>query len=266
MNSTNIWTAIAGIQINRNGKFFSSEKLDPTPVHANYLGISQHYNQQVHLLDEYHLYFNLHLLTHAIKTSSLNRVDDSRIKDVGPDRAAAEWLLRCGAGVRWKDKEAILTDYNSLPPGGYRSLFIEEIDATGSCIMSVGFPHLSMNQCYKYTPHIITFIFPDGLKHLKKLTLHKCMYLDNDALPMLAAVKDSLEDLQLSSCGDISDAGVKTLACLSNLRHLLIYDLPEVRNKEECKKILQAAIPKCEIEFPYALVSEVKSGKDADSS
>lgn len=71
------------------------------------------------------------------------RVDESRIKDVGPDRAAAEWLLRCGAGVRWKDHESTLKDYNSLPPGGYRSLYIEEIDATESCIMSAGFPHLS---------------------------------------------------------------------------------------------------------------------------
>ncbi|KAI9556355.1 hypothetical protein GHT06_018929 [Daphnia sinensis] len=143
-----------------------------------------------------------------------NKVDDSRIKEVGPDRAAAEWLLRCGAGVRWKDRDSILTDYNSLPPGGYRSLFIEEIDATGSCIMSVGFPHLR------------------GLKHLKKLILHKCNYLDNDALPLLAAVKDSLEELQLSSC--------------------------EVRNKEGCVQFLHSALPHCDIDFPYASVSEIK--------
>ena len=72
------------------------------------------------------------------------RVDPSRIKDVGPDRAAAEWLLRCGAGVKWKDHETKLIDYNSLPAGSYRTLFIEEIDGTDSCIMSIGFPHLSI--------------------------------------------------------------------------------------------------------------------------
>jgi len=70
-----------------------------------------------------------------------NKVDSSRIKDVGPDRAAAEWLLRCGATIRWKGQTVTLRDYNSLPPGGYRQLFIEEVDATGSCIMSVGFPY-----------------------------------------------------------------------------------------------------------------------------
>lgn len=31
----------------------------------------------------------------------MNRVDRSRIEEVGPDRACAEWLLRCGAGVKW---------------------------------------------------------------------------------------------------------------------------------------------------------------------
>jgi hypothetical protein len=75
-------------------------------------------------------------------------VDPSRIKDVGPDRAAAEWLLRCGAAVKWKDHESKLVDYNSLPVGSYRTLFIKEIDATDSCSMSVGFPHLSKQKQY----------------------------------------------------------------------------------------------------------------------
>lgn len=86
--------------------------------------------------------------------------------------------------------------------------------------------------------------------------------MDNEALPMLAAVRDSLEELQLSSCGDIDDSGVKTLACLSNLRHLVLYDLPEVRNKEACTEYLQSALPKCEIEFPYAKASEIQSEKE----
>ncbi len=81
---------------------------------------------------------------------------------------------------------------------------------------------------------------------------------------MLAVVKNSLEELQLSSCGDINDSGIKSLACLTNLRHLLLYDLPEVQNKEECKEVLQAALPSCEIEFPYARISEIKKEKDEE--
>ena len=30
--------------------------------------------------------------------AAFNRYDEARVKEVGADRAAAEWLLRCGAG------------------------------------------------------------------------------------------------------------------------------------------------------------------------
>lgn len=74
---------------------------------------------------------------------SFVRVDGARIKEVGPDRACAEWLLRCGAAVKWdKGSEEWLKDYNSLPVGNYR-LHITEIDATDSAVMHVGFPHFS---------------------------------------------------------------------------------------------------------------------------
>ena len=33
--------------------------------------------------------------------AAFNKYDPDRIREVGADRAAAEWLLRCGAGVRW---------------------------------------------------------------------------------------------------------------------------------------------------------------------
>ena len=33
--------------------------------------------------------------------AAFNNYDPDRIREVGADRAAAEWLLRCGAGVRW---------------------------------------------------------------------------------------------------------------------------------------------------------------------
>jgi len=98
---------------------------------------------------------------------------------------------------------------------------------------------------------------------MKKLILHKCHYLDNEALPMLLAVKDSLENLQLSSCGNIDDDGVKSLSHLSNLQHLLLYDLPEVRSKENCVQFLQSALPKCSIDFLYAQASENKSVWDS---
>ena len=71
------------------------------------------------------------------------RVDYDRLKLVGPDRTCAEWLLRCGAAVKWKDKEFWEKDYNLLPGSNFERYKIEEIDGTGSAIMGIGFPHLS---------------------------------------------------------------------------------------------------------------------------
>lgn len=72
-----------------------------------------------------------------------DRVDENRIKEVGPDRACAEWLLRCGVLVKWHNKESWTKDYNLLPQTGGRLLKIEEIDATDAAIMHIGFPHFS---------------------------------------------------------------------------------------------------------------------------
>ncbi len=75
---------------------------------------------------------------------------------VGPDRAAAEWLLRCGASVTWVGSKRPLKDYNSLPRGDYRRNRIEEVDATDSCVMENGFPHF------------------EGLSSLRKIKFKNC--------------------------------------------------------------------------------------------
>ncbi|KAG9336736.1 hypothetical protein JZ751_003084 [Albula glossodonta] len=71
-----------------------------------------------------------------------NKVDYERIKAVGPDRAASEWLLRCGAKVRYKGFDRWQHDYNGLPVGPLGKYKIQAIDATESCIMYRGFDHL----------------------------------------------------------------------------------------------------------------------------
>ena len=78
---------------------------------------------------------------------------------------------------------------------------------------------------------------------------------------MLVNVKDSLEQLQVSSCGDISDDGVKSLSSLTELHYLLLYDLPEVTNKEDCTSHLKKYLKKCKIDFPYAQAGENTTNK-----
>ena len=77
-----------------------------------------------------------------------SRVDQDRIKEAGPDRACAEWLLRCGASVKWKNKNFWEKDYNQLPGSNFERYKIEEIDATSSAIMAIGFQHLRKICCF----------------------------------------------------------------------------------------------------------------------
>lgn len=175
-----------------------------------------------------------------------NKVDESRIRDVGPDQACAEWLLRCGAVVRWLDRDQWTTDYNSLPASGGRALKIEEVDATDSAVMHIGFPHFR------------------GCKHIRRIIFHRSSYLDDAALSQLPLLKDSLKQLQISSCGNITPEGLKHLHQLKNLDYLMLYDLPEIQDKDAVVKELEAALPSCTVDFPYALAKDDPSLKEED--
>ncbi|KAK8735712.1 hypothetical protein OTU49_005280 [Cherax quadricarinatus] len=175
-----------------------------------------------------------------------NKVDESRIKEVGPDRACAEWLLRCGAFVKWHNSEKWTKDYNTLPAMSEKLLKIEEVDATDSAIMHIGFPHFR------------------GCKHIRRIVFHKASYLDDEGLSHLPLLRDSLKDLQISSCGNVTTNGLRQLVKLKNLENLLLYDLPEINNKDALLQELQKALPHCTIVFPYALARDDPSLKTED--
>lgn len=65
------------------------------------------------------------------------------MEEVGPNRACAEWLLKCGAQVKFKNWGDYLSDYNKLPPGAKESYLVEEIKAENTCIMASGMEYLS---------------------------------------------------------------------------------------------------------------------------
>ncbi|KAF8785053.1 ATP synthase subunit s like protein [Argiope bruennichi] len=109
---------------------------------------------------------------------------------------------------------------------------IEEIDATESCIMHVGFPYLN------------------DLKYVKTIKLHKCFYIEDTCISMLSAVKNSLQNLEIVSCGNVTDNGILSVAKLTNLKVLYLYDLPEVTDKEHCLHVLLKNLPECKLRFP----------------
>uniref|UniRef100_A0A6M2CMF7 Putative atp synthase h+ transporting mitochondrial fo complex subunit s factor b n=1 Tax=Rhipicephalus microplus TaxID=6941 RepID=A0A6M2CMF7_RHIMP len=160
-----------------------------------------------------------------------NRYDPDRIKEIGPDRAAAEWLIRCGAAVKWCGAVKFHTDYNTLPSTSSGAYRIEEIDATDSSIMAAGFPYLK------------------DLTQLRSINMTRCNYLGDKALQMLQLRKDSLEEVRVISCGNVSDAGVKSLSELAELRYLELFDLPRVRDREEILKHFNEFLPTCKVDY-----------------
>jgi H+-transporting ATP synthase F0 complex subunit s len=164
-----------------------------------------------------------------------NKPDRDRIKEVGPDRACAEWLLRCGATVRWKGMDTFIKDYNTLPAqqGKHiQSYVIEEIDAVEAGIMNVGFDHF------------------DGCTHIRRVRFHHLPYFEDSTLEMLVdKLKGSLEHLKITSCGDITDSGLSYMTRLNLLKSLVLQDLPEVRDKQKCYNLLKTSLPQCDIDY-----------------
>ncbi|XP_067277004.1 ATP synthase subunit s, mitochondrial [Pseudorasbora parva] len=166
-----------------------------------------------------------------------NKVDYERIKAVGPDRAAAEWLLRCGAKVRFRGFDRWQHDYNGLPTGPLGRYKIEAIDATDSCIMYRGFDHL------------------EGLENLEEIRLNKCIYIEDACLERLSQIKtlqDSMKNMTVVSCGNVTDKGLIALHQLRNLELLFLSDLPGVKDKDQTVDRLQTALPRLTIELDLA--------------
>lgn len=158
-----------------------------------------------------------------------NKVDYERIKAVGPDRAAAEWLLRCGAKVRFQGFERWHHDYNGLPTGPLGRYKIQAIDATESCIMYRGFDHL------------------EGLKEVEEIKFNKCIYIEDACLERLSTIEtlqESVYMMEVVSCGNVTDKGLIALHQLKNLEYLFLSDLPGIKDKQTTVSRLQTALPR----------------------
>lgn len=128
---------------------------------------------------------------------------------MGPDRAAAEWILRLGGAVKFKNWDIWNKDYNYLPSA---TLHLEAVDATGLAITSNGLEHLGTLTFL--IPLMLAFSFTDGLAHLEYLSLSHCNYLYDDGLIHLHHVCKTLLHLNLSYCTSISGKGLSHITAL----------------------------------------------------
>ncbi|CAK9832340.1 ATP synthase subunit s, mitochondrial [Anthophora retusa] len=157
-------------------------------------------------------------------TIIFNRVDLDSIKELGPDLACAQWLLRNGAAVRWTNSKELTRDYNKLPSNNNH--YIEAVDATDSGICHVGFPHFK------------------GCNYIKDVKLINCVYIDNAAMGALSILKDTLTHLEVVDCKSVENEGLRKLKVLKNLETLKLKGLPAVADDSICKE-LGEALPKC---------------------
>lgn len=159
-----------------------------------------------------------------------NRVDTARLKEVGPDRLCAEWLLRNGARAKFVNVPAEHVNYNLLPKENVPVL-MEAFDGTDSGIMHIGFDHLI------------------GLTRLRKVRLHNCVYLEDQALAKLRFVADTLEELEVSNCKNITDFGLLSLKDLKKLKQLSTHNLPYVKDLKKVEEELKKALPNCNMDL-----------------
>lgn len=152
-----------------------------------------------------------------------------RLKVVGPDRLCAEWVLKNGGCVKFQNQKWT-TDYNALPAENYRYL-IDEVDATKSTIMAIGFDHFQ------------------NCSAIQRITLKSCRYMENEAIAKLGSLKDSLRELEITGCYNVIDEGLLTLKQLINLNKLSIGNLPYVKDMNAVEKELRTALNMCVIEI-----------------
>ncbi|XP_015591035.1 ATP synthase subunit s, mitochondrial isoform X2 [Cephus cinctus] len=165
-------------------------------------------------------------------TVMFNRVDEDRVKELGPDRVCAEWLLRNGASVKWKGVKDYIKDYNLLPGTEEKEhYYIEAADATDSAISDIGFPHFK------------------GCRYIEEIKLVRCAYIENEALPLLRVIKESLNQLEIVDCYNITEEGLYSLQNLWNLKKLRISGTPYVKDRSQVLNKLQKSLPNCNIQY-----------------
>ncbi|XP_062503382.1 ATP synthase subunit s, mitochondrial-like isoform X2 [Corticium candelabrum] len=156
-----------------------------------------------------------------------NKVDYGRLEEIGPDKIAAEWVVRCGGSIRFQGYERWEKDYNLLPHGTQGRFLLTDIDASNTSITDGGLAHL-------------------GLKHLRTLNMTDCRYVGDLGLTHVKHVQDCLNTLVLQGCTGVTEKGLFHLHYLRHLKYLNVVDTSSVGQSEAIQQLKQS-LPQCEI-------------------
>ncbi|XP_065662275.1 ATP synthase subunit s, mitochondrial isoform X4 [Hydra vulgaris] len=151
-----------------------------------------------------------------------NSPNEERIKQFGPDRAAAEWIIRNGGKVKFESHITWSTSYSTLSNSCTK---LVAIDGSNIALTSNGLRHLK------------------GLNYLTDLLLRKCPNIT--FLDSLEEVSASLKHLDISYCESITD--ISPVAKLRNLETLVVSQTLIGSMRDETIKRLQLELPQCKI-------------------
>ncbi|PAV86557.1 hypothetical protein WR25_11947 [Diploscapter pachys] len=156
------------------------------------------------------------------------RMIPERLLFLGPDLAAAHFLVHRGAAVKFLGENAWIKKDKwgnySLPGRKVPGLFIEAIDASDTNLMFEGFDNLG------------------NLKHLRLLRLSNCPYVDDWVLSRVGGLMDKLEMLDISFCNKVTGKGLMGLTTLKKLKHLRLDGIP-AKDLAKASILLEEVIP-----------------------
>jgi len=153
-----------------------------------------------------------------------NRKDESRVKEVGADRAASEWIIRNGGKVKFSTSKTWQSNF-SMVTVSQNAARLVAIHADEASLTDNGFEHLV------------------GLHHLEYLSMNSCQYIMD--LTLLSEVAHTLKHLDIGNCGRLSN--VSPVTKLKLLEKLVVTNTLGGERRQDAIQALQKALPDCEI-------------------
>ncbi|EGT58444.1 hypothetical protein CAEBREN_06652 [Caenorhabditis brenneri] len=169
-----------------------------------------------------------------------NYYDIQRVKEVGADRAAAEWIVRCGGKIKFTQIDESFDDYNCLvkrtaqldPRLPEDNVTLETIRAEDASITGFGCRHF------------------ENLSGIKNVYFIRCKNLHDFGLEYMGQhVGNHLKTLHLEECRRITEFGLEHLKKFTALEELILRNLKSVHGKEKVEQKLREALPKTNIHF-----------------
>ncbi|XP_036032228.1 distal membrane-arm assembly complex protein 2 isoform X2 [Onychomys torridus] len=166
------------------------------------------------------------------KVNRKNRSFTNIQEKYGPYVTGALFILKQGGAVKFQDKEWIRPNdcgHFSAELLKFQEVPVEAVDASGCAINYQGMSNLL------------------PLKELRCLSLQRCPNVDDWCLSRLYLLANSLQELSLAGCPQVSERGLACLHHLQNLRRLDISDLPAVSHPGLIQILVEEMLPHCEV-------------------